>query len=79
MWSAEQHIVDSTTVNLGPPDMPGQNLQDRLMGQWKYLLGPHDGVVVKMVPALASNSDFAHQYLRNDHIREQNTFYKSVL
>ena len=26
MWSAEQHIVDSTTVYLGPPDVPGQNL-----------------------------------------------------
>ena len=25
MWSAKQHIVDSTTINLGPSDMPGQN------------------------------------------------------
>ena len=26
MWSAKQHNVDSTTVNLGPPDLLGQNL-----------------------------------------------------
>ena len=25
MWSAEQHNVNSTTVNLGRPDVPGQN------------------------------------------------------
>ena len=25
MWRAEQHTVDSTTVNLGMPDMSGQN------------------------------------------------------
>ena len=32
MWSAEQHIVDSTTVNLGPPDVPKQ-----------HFTGPPDG------------------------------------
>ena len=37
-----------------------------------------DGVVGNMVPALASKSDFVHQYLRKDHIMEQNTFYKNV-
>ena len=29
MWSAEPHTVNSTTVNLGPPDVPGQNFAGR--------------------------------------------------
>ena len=49
------------------------------MGQQMYFFGLPEGVVAKMVPALASKSDFVHQYLRNYHIREQNTFYKNVL
>ena len=78
MWSAEQHIVDSNTVNLGPPDMPGQNFAGLPDGATNIISWSAWQGVAKMVPALALNSDFAHQYLRYDHIREQNTFYKKV-
>ena len=32
----------------------------------------------KMVPALASNSNFEHQCILNNNIREQNSFHKNV-
>ena len=73
IWSAKKHIMDSLTENFKLFGIPVKNIAKPPNLATYVIMGSACRVVAKMVPVLASNSNFGSQYLKNYTVRQPKT------